>query len=68
MTEFQDDVDYGLEDESGAKSSDMYHYPAMTKTMTGKSESAAKMKFVLHVEAGSFTDSEIVVMLGEWYR
>ena len=58
-------VDYGIEEESGAKSSDMYQYPAMTKTMTGKSESAAKMKFVLHVEAGSFTDSEIVVMLGE---
>lgn len=62
---FKMSVDYGIEEESGAKSSDMYQYPAMTKTMTGKSESAAKMKFVLHVEAGSFTDSEIVVMLGE---
>ncbi|KAL4079636.1 P-loop containing nucleoside triphosphate hydrolase protein, partial [Scleroderma citrinum] len=33
-----------------------YQYPAMTKTMGG---------FKLTVEAGSFTDSEIVVMLGE---
>ena len=62
---FKMSVDYGLAEESGAKSSDMYQYPAMTKTMTGKSESSAKMKFVLHIEAGSFTDSEIVVMLGE---
>jgi ATP-binding cassette subfamily E protein 1 len=33
-----------------------YSYPAMTKTLGG---------FKLTVEAGSFTDSEIVVMLGE---
>ncbi|KIJ61644.1 hypothetical protein HYDPIDRAFT_176991 [Hydnomerulius pinastri MD-312] len=33
-----------------------YQYPSMTKTMGG---------FKLTVEAGSFTDSEIVVMLGE---
>lgn len=33
-----------------------YNYPAMTKTMGN---------FKLTVEAGSFTDSEIVVMLGE---
>jgi len=38
----------------------MYQYPTMTKTMTGQNN-----KFILHVEAGSFTDSEIVVMLGE---
>lgn len=39
----------------------LYRYPAMTKTMTGKGDD----KFVLHVNAGSFTDSEIVVLLGE---
>jgi len=33
-----------------------YAYPAMTKTMGG---------FKLTVEAGEFTDSEIIVMLGE---
>ncbi len=53
-------------EESGAKKSDLYQYPSMTKTMVSKSEdSEAVMRFVLHVEAGSFTDSEIVVMLGE---
>jgi len=34
----------------------LYSYPEMTKTLGN---------FVLHVMAGSFTDSEIVVMLGE---
>mmetsp|Transcript_9512 Transcript_9512/g.14319 ORF Transcript_9512/g.14319 Transcript_9512/m.14319 type:complete len:624 (-) Transcript_9512:258-2129(-) len=38
----------------------MYQYPAMTKTMR-----QGQQVFKLHVEAGSFTDSEIVVMLGE---
>jgi ATP-binding cassette subfamily E protein 1 len=38
----------------------MYSYPAMTKTMA-----SAGQRFLLHVEAGSFTDSEIIVMLGE---
>lgn len=33
-----------------------YEYPDMTKTQGG---------FTLHVDAGEFTDSEIVVMLGE---
>jgi ATP-binding cassette, sub-family E, member 1 len=33
-----------------------YNYPSMTKTLGG---------FKLTVEAGSFTDSEIIVMLGE---
>lgn len=52
----------------GAKKSDMYQYPDMTKTMTGKGDEAAgetSHRFILHVERGSFTDSEIVVMLGE---
>lgn len=45
----------------------MYRYPDMTKTMKGGGEGAdaAGRQFVLHVEAGSFTDSEIIVMLGE---
>lgn len=34
----------------------MYHYPAMTKSLGS---------FKLHIDKGSFTDSEIVVMLGE---
>eukprot|EP00560_Eucampia_antarctica_P008303 CAMPEP_0197826710 /NCGR_PEP_ID=MMETSP1437-20131217/3620_1 /TAXON_ID=49252 ORGANISM="Eucampia antarctica, Strain CCMP1452" /NCGR_SAMPLE_ID=MMETSP1437 /ASSEMBLY_ACC=CAM_ASM_001096 /LENGTH=660 /DNA_ID=CAMNT_0043427259 /DNA_START=179 /DNA_END=2161 /DNA_ORIENTATION=+ len=37
-----------------------YSYPAMTKTQRNK-----KSKFILHVETGSFTDSEIIVLLGE---
>lgn len=40
----------------------MYHYPNMTKTMRQKETSKT---FILHVEEGSFTDSEIIVMLGE---
>eukprot|EP01038_Epipyxis_sp_PR26KG_P011664 gene11664-15618_t len=45
----------------------MYKYPDMTKTMKGGGDSAAGVehKFILHVEKGTFTDSEIVVMLGE---
>mmetsp|Transcript_5545 Transcript_5545/g.16766 ORF Transcript_5545/g.16766 Transcript_5545/m.16766 type:complete len:649 (+) Transcript_5545:89-2035(+) len=39
----------------------LYEYPAMTKTMVGQGDD----KFVLNVQAGSFTDSEIVVLLGE---
>jgi ATP-binding cassette subfamily E protein 1 len=35
----------------------------MTKTMKGEGEKG--QQFMLHVEAGAFTDSEIVVMLGE---
>lgn len=45
----------------------MYSYPTMTKTMKGEGDNAGKDKnhqFVLHVEEGTFTDSEIVVMLG----
>lgn len=38
-----------------------YNYPDMTKTMRGNGEQV----FILHVEAGNFSDSEIVVMLGE---
>jgi ATP-binding cassette, sub-family E, member 1 len=37
-----------------------YSYPAMTKT-----QERGTAKFILHVEAGQFTDSEIVVLLGE---
>ncbi len=32
----------------------------MTRTQT-----RGKSKFILHVETGSFTDSEIIVLLGE---
>lgn len=37
-----------------------YSYPAMTKTME-----RGESKFILHVEKGEFTDSEIIVLLGE---
>lgn len=37
-----------------------YSYPAMTKT-----QERGTAKFILHVDAGQFTDSEIVVLLGE---
>jgi ATP-binding cassette subfamily E protein 1 len=43
-----------------------YRYPAMTKTMKGGGDNpSASHSFKLHVEDGTFTDSEIVVMLGE---
>lgn len=38
-------------------------YPNMTKTMVPKK--AGKKPFVLHVKAGNFVESEIIVMLGE---
>lgn len=37
-----------------------YEFPTMTRTQT-----RGKSKFILHVEAGGFTDSEIIVLLGE---
>lgn len=38
----------------------------MTKTMTGsETPGTPPQTFLLHVEKGQFTDSEIVVMLGE---
>lgn len=37
-----------------------YKYEAMTKTLQGKGHT-----FKLHVEAGNFSESEIIVMLGE---
>jgi ATP-binding cassette subfamily E protein 1 len=49
-------------------------YPCMTKTMRGGSDDAAagedskknkNQTFTLHVENGEFSDSEIIVMLGE---
>jgi ATP-binding cassette subfamily E protein 1 len=40
-----------------------FDYPTMTKTMQSKEKGSKK--FTLHVEGGSFTDSEIIVMLGE---
>lgn len=41
-----------------------YKYPSMTKTMKGEGDSTSH-SFRLHVQAGQFTDSEIIVMLGE---
>lgn len=37
-----------------------YNYPSMTKTQSRDGSS-----FVLHIHAGEFTDSEIIVLLGE---
>uniref|UniRef100_A0A1D1ZZX4 ABC transporter E family member 2 n=1 Tax=Auxenochlorella protothecoides TaxID=3075 RepID=A0A1D1ZZX4_AUXPR len=48
--------DTTVDGDEGAKRFLSYKYPAMTKTQGN---------FKLHVEAGEFTDSEIIVMLGE---
>lgn len=48
--------DTSVEGDEGAKRFLSYRYPAMTKTQGN---------FKLHIEAGEFTDSEIIVMLGE---
>eukprot|EP00887_Chlorella_sp_A99_P003911 scaffold11.g3911.t1 len=48
--------DTGAEGDEETKKFLSYKYPNMTKTQGS---------FKLHVEAGSFTDSEIIVMLGE---
>ncbi|KAI3429835.1 hypothetical protein D9Q98_010148 [Chlorella vulgaris] len=48
--------DQGVEGDEDHKKFLNYKYPAMSKTQGS---------FTLHVEAGSFTDSEIIVMLGE---
>lgn len=37
-----------------------YTYPSMVKTQRNKNS-----QFILHIEEGSFTDSEIIVLLGE---
>jgi ATP-binding cassette subfamily E protein 1 len=37
-----------------------YSYPSMTKTQEREGS-----KFILHIDAGEFTDSEIIVLLGE---
>ena len=49
-------------EKEGAKNNILnnYSYPAMTKTQTNKDS-----KFILHIDEGSFTDSEIIVLLGE---
>lgn len=52
-----------VEDVSVPQRKATYTYPAMTKTMSGGGE--FNSRFVLHVEPGQFTDSEIIVMLGE---
>lgn len=48
--------DVGAEGDESAKRFLHYSYPAMTRTQGA---------FKLHVEAGEFSDSEIIVMLGE---
>jgi len=47
----------------GQDVSSLFTYPAMTKTM--KSKDGSGPGFKLHVESGTFTSSEIIVMLGE---
>lgn len=65
LTQFFDtNVPVELFEDPGKTS--MYNYPAMTKTMTGSEAPGQPVQtFKLHVEKGQFTDSEIVVMLGE---
>jgi len=45
---------------SKADKMSQYTYPSMTKTQT-----RGEAKFVLHIDPGTFTDSEIIVLLGE---
>ena len=47
---------------SSAERLALHKYPKMTKTLQGKD---ATSQFILNVEPGTFTDSEIVVLLGE---
>jgi ATP-binding cassette, sub-family E, member 1 len=55
------DAEASAMSEAAAASRATRTWPALTKTHTGKSGS----KFILHVEPGSFADSEIIVLLGE---
>lgn len=63
---FRDDslsfkVSERAEDDSGKKDVMRdYNYPSMTKTMK-----RGTSQFILHVQGGEFTDSEIIVLLGE---
>lgn len=45
-----------VDDNAAVQSSQSHSYPAMTKTLGG---------FKLHVEAGSYSNSEIIILLGE---
>ncbi|KAG6610811.1 ABC transporter E family member 2 [Phytophthora cinnamomi] len=47
---------------TGEGDANSFNYPSMTKTMYKKKKDTA---FKLHVEAGDFTNSEIICMLGE---
>jgi len=52
--------------EDAGKNLQLYRYPSMTKTMSEDQVITEKSKvFKLHIEGGSFTDSEVIVMLGE---
>ena len=55
ITQVAEVAEVGAEDSSNAKYL-RYKYPAMRKTLGN---------FKLHVDEGEFTDSEIIVMLGE---
>ena len=55
-------------DDRGGEGGDTLHeyrYPHMTKTLRPKKATSERKPFTLHVEPGSFTDSELIVMLGE---
>jgi translation initiation factor RLI1 len=58
-------INYSLDLFDNPGRNHMYRYPDMTKTMKGGGDNGDGRSFILHVEAGSFTDSEIIVMLGE---
>ena len=53
-------VAQGADDVKRGKRDALYKYGNMTKSLRGKGHT-----FTLHVEAGSFSESEIIVMLGE---
>ena len=56
MSEAVDRNNGKKEDGEESESFHRYNYPSMTKTQGN---------FTLHVKEGAFTDSEIIVMLGE---
>ena len=48
--------------EMAKRNKGIYEYPRMTKTLISKKKDS---KFVLHVEAGKFTDTSLIVLLGQ---
>mmetsp|Transcript_59702 Transcript_59702/g.69778 ORF Transcript_59702/g.69778 Transcript_59702/m.69778 type:complete len:684 (-) Transcript_59702:345-2396(-) len=61
----EDDDDDKNDDKDGAKRLGKLKYPDMDKTHKRKGDDGSVSSFTLHVEAGSFTDGEIIALMGE---